>query len=92
MRQAPNLAPIPEAGAHLWRLERGNGFASGIYDRLAAGGRFSNKNLPFEVQWRLNTLPSASWYSGYQHAFGPNSADLSGWGEDDEDVLFAEDA
>ena len=35
---------------------------------------------------------SASDYSAFQLVFGPNPAYLSGWRNQDEDLLFAQDA
>ena len=34
---------------------------------------------------------SASGFSAYQMAFGPNPVDFFGWGDGDEDLLFAQD-
>ena len=44
-----------------------------------------------EAQWRLNTLISGSGFAAYQLVFGPNPADLHGWGDRDEDLAFAQD-
>ena len=57
-------------GDHPWILERRNGLARGIYNRMMADGRFSGKQVLTEVQWRLNALISASGYSAFQLAFG----------------------
>ena len=46
-------------GAHPWILERRNGLARGIYNRLKAGRR---PQMSAEAQWCLNTLVSASGY------------------------------
>ena len=70
-------------GAHPWLLERRNGLARGIYNRLIEDDRFSNKTIPSEVQWRLNTMLSASGFSAYQMVFG--------WGGGGEDLLSAQD-
>ena len=58
------------AGAHPWILERRNGLARGIYNRLKADRYYTGPQILAEVQWRLNTLVSASGYSAYQLDFG----------------------
>ena len=45
-----------------------------------------------EVQWRSKTMISASGYSAYQLVFGPSHVDRFGWGNQDEDSIFDQDA
>ena len=52
-------------GAHPWILERRNGLARGIYNRLKEGRYYTGPQILSEAQWRLNTLVSASGYSAY---------------------------
>ena len=54
------------AGARPWILERRNGLARGIYNRMMADGRFSGKQVLTGAQWCLNTLISASGHSAFQ--------------------------
>ena len=54
-------------------------------------GRFSGRQLIAEIQFCLNTMVSTSGFSAYQLVFGSNPADNFGWGDDDEDLLFAQD-
>ena len=79
-------------GAHPWLLGRRNGLARGIYNRLVEDDRFSSEEILGEVQWRLNTMLATSGFSAYQMVFGSNPADLFGWGDSEEDLLFAQDA
>ena len=58
-------------GAHPWILERRNGLARGIYNRLQADRYYTGSQIQTEVQRRLNTLVSASGYSGYQLVLFP---------------------
>ena len=51
-------------GAHRWLLERRNGLARGIYNRLVEDDRFSIEKILGEVQWRLNTLLSTTTGTG----------------------------
>ena len=78
-------------GAHPWILERRNGLARGIYNRLKEDRHYTGPQILTEVQWCLNTLVSASGYSAYQLVFGSNPMDLYGWGDSDDDLLFAQD-
>ena len=80
------------AGAHPWILERRNGLARGIYNRLKADRYYTGPQILAEAQWRLNTLVSASGYSAYQLVFGSNPMDLYGWDDSEDDLLFAQDA
>ena len=78
-------------GAHPWILERRNGLARGIYNRLKADRYYTGPQILAEAQWRLNTLVSASGYSAYQLVFGSNPMDLYGWDDSEDDLLFAQD-
>ena len=78
-------------GAHPWILERRNGLARGIYSRLQADRYYAGSQTLTAAQWCLNTMVSASGYSAYQLVFGSNPMDLYGWGDSDEDLLFAQD-
>ena len=79
-------------GAHPWLLERRNGLARGIYNRLIEDDRFSSGRILSEVQWCLNTMLSAGGFSAYQMVFGSNPVDSFGWDDGDEDLLFARDS
>ena len=57
-------------------VERRNGLARGIYNRLEADRYYTGPQILAEAQWRLNTLVSASGYSAYQLVFGSNPMDL----------------
>ena len=78
-------------GAHPWLLERRNGPARGIYNRLVEDDRFSKKMILLEAQWCLNTMLSACRFSAHQMVLGSNPADLCGWEDKDEDLMFAQD-
>ena len=54
-------------------------------------GRSPGRQLFAEVQFCLNTMVAASGFSAYQLVFGSNPADNFGWGDEDEDLLFAQD-
>ena len=62
-----------------------------MYSSLAAGDRFPSNEMPSEVRRRLKTLPSASGYPAYLRVFSSIPADPFGSGDDDEDMLFAQD-
>ena len=62
-----------------------------MYNRLAAGHRFSNRRILTEVRNCLKTPLLPSRYSTYQVVFGPNPADRYVRGGDGEDLLFAQD-
>ena len=79
-------------GAHPWILERRNGLARGIYNRLQADRYNAGSQILTEVQWCLDTMVSPSGSSDYQLVFGSNPMDLYGWGDSDEELLFAQDA
>ena len=78
-------------GAHPWLLERRNGPARGIYNRLVEDDRFSKKMILLEAQWCLNTMLSACRFSAHQMVLGSNPVDLCGWEDKDEDLMFAQD-
>ena len=80
------------AGARPWISECRNGLARGIYNRLKAGGRYAGRQLIAEVQFCLITMLSTNGFSAYQMVFGSNPVDNLGWGDEDEDLLFAEGA
>ena len=77
-------------GAHPWLLERRNGLARGIFNRLIEDDRFPSGQILGEVQRCLNSMLASSGFSAYQMVFGSNPADLFGWGDSDEDLLFAQ--
>ena len=47
--------------------------------------------MPSGAQWCLRTLIPAGGFSAYQMVFEPNSADLFGWDDTDEDLIFTQD-
>ena len=80
-------------GAHTpWISERRDGLVRGIYNRMHAEGRYAGRRLISEVQFCLNTMPSTNGFSACHLVFGSNPADNFGWGDEDEDLLFAQDA
>ena len=78
-------------GSHPWILERRNGLARGIYNRMKADGRYAGWQLITEIQFCLNTMLASNGFSAYQMVFGSNPADNFGWGDEDEDLLCAQD-
>ena len=58
-----------------------NRLARGTRNRLAAGDKFPSGQILPEVQWRLDTLLSASGYSAQRPALGSNPANAVGFGE-----------
>ena len=52
-------------GAHPWVLERQNGLARGVYNRLVAGDRPSGKQFSAEAQWRPTAPISGGGSSAY---------------------------
>ena len=78
-------------GAHPWTLERRNGLARGIYNRIMADGRYSGKQVLAEVQWCLDSMVSSSGYSAFQSVFVANPTDLYRWGDNGGDLLRAQD-
>ena len=92
-------APILISSYRIRVLARAPGFRSvgmawpvGIYDRMHADGRYAGRQLTSEVQFCLKTMLSTNRFSAYQLLFGNNPADNFGWGGEDEDLLFAQDA
>ena len=79
-------------GARAWILERRNGLARGIRNRSAGDGRFPGRQLFAGAQWCLYALIPGGGYSAYPLVFGPNPADLSGWGNKGKDLIFARGA
>ena len=77
--------------ARPWILERRNGLARGIYNRLKEDDRSSGTQTVAEAQWRLDTLISGGGFSAYRMVSGSNPVDLFGWGDRDEDLTFAQD-
>ena len=71
-------------------LERPNGIARGLYNRLAADSRFSGKQILSEAQWCLNTRISEGGHSASQLVCGSNTANLFGWDKKDEDLFVAQ--
>ena len=70
-------------GARPRILERRNGLARGICNRLVADDRFSGKQFSAEGQRRLNSLISGGGFSPYQLVFVADPVDLFGWGDKD---------
>ena len=58
---------------------------------MMADDRFSGRQVLTEVQWCLNSMISASGYSAFQLVFGSNPADFYGWGDRDDDLVFAQE-
>ena len=84
LREGVLSSSFEGAGARPRLLERRNGLDHGIYNRWAADGCVSSRQILSEVYWRLSTLPSASEFSAYRLVSGPDPAYLFGWGDDDE--------
>ena len=59
---------------------------------MNADGRYAGRRLIAEVQFCVSTTLPASGFPAYQTVFGSNPADNFGWGDGDEDLLFAQDA
>ena len=79
------------AGSHPWILERRNGLKRGIYNRVKADGRYAGRQPITEIQFCLNAMLASNGFAAYQMVFGSNPADNFGWGDEDEDLLFAQD-
>ena len=77
-------------GAHPRIVERRNGLAHGIHNRLVADYRCSDKQISPKVQWCLNTLIPGGGYSVSQLVFRFKPVGLFGWGDSDEYLLFAQ--
>ena len=79
-----SLASSFKERAHtLGSLEKKNGLARGIFNRLVADDRCPASRLD-------PLLPSSGW-SAYKVVFRSNSADMYGRGNDGEDLLWAQD-
>ena len=61
---------FPGEGAHPWMLERRNGLARCIKNRLRYGGRFAGRVILNEAQYCLNAMLNLGWSSAYRVAFG----------------------
>ena len=72
-------------------MGRRAGLARGIYNRHIEDDRFPCRQIPPEVQWRLNSTIPAEGVSAYKMAFGSNPADFFGWDDNDGDLLFTQD-
>ena len=59
---------------------------------MKADGRYAGRQLVSEVQFCANAMLSANGFSAYRAVFGSNPADNFGWGDEDEDLPFAQDA
>ena len=91
MYGASHLDPVSGRGCPRVAPTTTERASRGIYNRLAAGGRFSLRQSLSEIQRRLNTVFSASGYSACHLVFGLNPAGLSGCENEDEDLLFAQE-
>ena len=60
-------------------LERRNGLAIGIFNRLHEGGRAADRATSVEVQHCLDAVLKHGGFSAYQMAVGSNPVDLSFW-------------
>ena len=58
---------------------------------MGADGRYAGRQLLSEAQFCLNAMLATNGFSAYQMVFGSNSAGNFGWGDEDEDRLFAQD-
>ena len=58
---------------------------------MQADGRYAGRQLLSEAQFCLGAMLATSGFSAYQMVFGSNPADNFGWGDEDEDSLFAQD-
>ena len=74
---------------HPWILERRNGLASGIYNRMKADGRDAGRQHISEIQFCLNAMLASNGSSAM--VSGSNPAENFGWGDEDEDLLCAQD-
>ena len=79
-------------GARPRILEHRNGLARGIRYRGVADGPVPGKQIPAELQWRLNALMPGGWYSAHQAACFGRGGSFRGGGIADEDLLFPQDA
>ena len=74
-----------------WILERRNGIARGLNNRLIADYGDSGRRMLAEAQWRLNAMIPASELPAFQSVFQSNPVGLYEWGGQGEDPLFAQD-
>ena len=58
---------------------------------MKADGRYAGRQLISEIRFCLNAMLASNGFSAYQMVFGSNPADNFGWGDEDEDLLFAQD-
>ena len=58
---------------------------------MKADGRYAGRQLLSEVQFCLNAMLATNGFSAYQLVIGSNPADNFGWGDEDEDLPFAQD-
>ena len=58
---------------------------------MKADGRYAGRQLITGIQFCLNTMLASNGFSAYLIAVGSNPADNFGWGEEDEDLLYAQD-
>ena len=79
-------------GAHPWLLECRNGLVRGIYNRLVEDDSLSSDEILGEAQWCLNLRLSTGRFSAYRLVFGSFPADVSGWVDCEDGLLFAKDA
>ena len=70
-------------------LERRNGLARGIYNRLHADGRFVDRAILNEVQYRLRAMLQHWGFSAYHRAFEPDPVELYSWQDHDADLDFS---
>ena len=75
-----------------WSLERRDGLARGMYNRLAADDRFSSRASLDGAQFCVNSMFGRGGFSARQIVFGPCLADLSMWQSAKGDRDLAQDA
>ena len=63
-------------GARPWVLERRNGFARGIYNRLRGKGRFVDRAIIEEAQYCLSTTLNHGGFSAYRMVSEPDPVNL----------------
>ena len=73
-------------------LEPRCGSVCGIYDRLAANGRVSDRAILNKVEFRLNPVLSHRGFRAYQMVFWSTAIVVCMWQGDDSDPDFAQDA
>ena len=77
-------------GARPWILDRRNGIAPGICNRLVVNSRLLCKQLPSELEWSLRALISGGGYLTSQLVSVSNPVDLVGRDDKDGDLMFAQ--